>query len=112
MDRILERYEQKSYAARQLAPTGSESQVCLASYHEVYSKCKLVFGMFQNHSTVEALQRNLRQFQGEGLDTLSLRDPQLLEQQIGNSLKRIRNRKNKLMHEYISLLQKRARSRS
>ncbi|KAE8664794.1 Agamous-like MADS-box protein AGL8-like protein [Hibiscus syriacus] len=93
MDRILERYEQKSYAARQLAPTG-----------KFFLECSKLT------STVEALQRNLRQFQGEGLDTLSLRDLQLLEQQIGNSLKRIRTRKNKLMNESISLLQKRERT--
>ncbi|MBA0757407.1 hypothetical protein Gotri_020508, partial [Gossypium trilobum] len=49
-------------------------------------------------------------FRGEELEPLSLRDLQLLEQQIGNSLKRIRTRKNKLMNESISVLQKRVRS--
>ncbi|KAE8708061.1 Agamous-like MADS-box protein AGL8-like protein [Hibiscus syriacus] len=98
MERILERYEQKSYAERQLASSGSESQANLSL------ECSKLT------STVEAIQRNLRQLRGEEHDTLSLRDLQLLEQQIGNSLKRIRTRKNKLMHESISLLQKRERT--
>ncbi|KAE8713120.1 Agamous-like MADS-box protein AGL8-like protein [Hibiscus syriacus] len=98
MERILERYEQKSYAERQLASSSSESQENLSL------ECSKIT------STIEVLQRNLRQFRGEELDTLSLRDLQLLEQQIGNSLKPIRTRKNKLMHESISLLQKRERS--
>ncbi|GMI85577.1 FRUITFULL, AGAMOUS-like 8 [Hibiscus trionum] len=98
MERILERYERKLYAEKQLASTGSESQANMSL------ECSKLT------STVEALRRNLRQFQGEELDALSLRDLQLLEQQIGNSLKRIRTRKNKLMHESISLLQKRERA--
>ncbi|KAK8541710.1 hypothetical protein V6N13_137698 [Hibiscus sabdariffa] len=98
MERILDRYEQKLYAERKLASSSSESQANMSL------ECSKLT------STIEALKRNLRQFQGEELDTLSLRDLQLLEQQIGNSLKRIRTRKNKLMHESISLLQKRERT--
>ncbi|KAL4340883.1 hypothetical protein GQ457_08G015140 [Hibiscus cannabinus] len=98
MEIILERYEHKLYAERQFVPTGSDPQANLSL------ECSKLT------STVEALRRNLRQFQGEELDTLSLRDLQLLEQQIATSLKRIRTRKNKLMHDSISLLQKRERA--
>ncbi|KAK8507776.1 hypothetical protein V6N13_140519 [Hibiscus sabdariffa] len=98
MEIILERYEQKLYAERQSVPTGSDTQANLSL------ECSKLT------SIVETLRRNLRQFHGEELDTLSLRDLQLLEQQIGTSLKRIRTRKNKLMHESISLLQKRERA--
>ncbi|KAB2020732.1 hypothetical protein ERO13_D07G084400v2 [Gossypium hirsutum] len=93
MERILERYERQIYA-----PTGSESQ---ANWSLESSKLM---------STIEVLQRNLRNFRGEELEPLSLRDLQLLEQQIGNSLKRIRTRKNKLMNESISVLQKREKT--
>ncbi|OMP10421.1 Transcription factor, K-box [Corchorus olitorius] len=61
-------------------------------------------------ATIEALQRNLRNFMGEELDSLSLRDLQLLEHQIDTSLKRIRTRKNQLMNESISVLQKKERA--
>ncbi|KAB2073518.1 hypothetical protein ES319_A07G088200v1 [Gossypium barbadense] len=93
MERILERYERQIYA-----PTGSESQ---ANWSLESSKLM---------STIEVLQRNLRNFRGEELEPLSSRDLQLLEQQIGNSLKRIRTRKNKLMNESISVLQKREKT--
>ncbi|XWS30870.1 hypothetical protein CRYUN_Cryun23aG0028000 [Craigia yunnanensis] len=98
MERTLERYERKSYAERQLLPTESESQANWSL------ECPKLM------STIEALQRNLRHFLGEELDPLSLRDLQLLEQQIDNSLKRIRTRKNKLMHESISELQKKEKT--
>ncbi|XP_017974313.1 PREDICTED: truncated transcription factor CAULIFLOWER A isoform X1 [Theobroma cacao] len=98
MERILDRYEQQSNAERQLVPTGSESQGNWSL------ECPKLM------STIEALQRNLRHFLGEELDPLSLRDLQLLEQQIDTSLKRIRTRKNQLMHESISELQKRERA--
>ncbi|XP_022769979.1 truncated transcription factor CAULIFLOWER A-like [Durio zibethinus] len=98
MERILERYERQSYSERLLVPTGSESQA-----NSTLECNKLM-------STVEALQRNLRHFLGEELDPLSLRDLKLLEQQIDNSLKRIRTRKNKLMLESISELQKKEKT--
>ncbi|XP_022759171.1 truncated transcription factor CAULIFLOWER A-like [Durio zibethinus] len=98
IERILERHEQHSYAERQLISNDSESQ---ANWSLECPKLK---------STIESLQRNLRQFLGEELDPLSLRDLQLLEQQIHNSLKRIRTRKNKLMNESISELQKKEKT--
>ncbi|XP_022727920.1 truncated transcription factor CAULIFLOWER A-like [Durio zibethinus] len=98
MERIIERYEQHSYAERQLVPTDSESQANWSL------ECPKLW------STIEALQRNLRNFMGEELDPLSLRDLQLLEQQIDNSLRRIRTRKNKLMLESISELQKKEKT--
>lgn len=98
MESIIERYERQSYAGRHLVPTGSESQ---ANWSFECPKLK---------STIEALQRNLRNLQGKELDPLSLRDLQLLEQQIDNSLKRVRTKKNKLMLESISELQKKERT--
>ncbi|CAN4082728.1 unnamed protein product [Withania somnifera] len=61
-------------------------------------------------SKIDLLQKNIRHYMGQDLDPLSLRELQGLEQQIDTSLKRIRNRKNQLMHESISELQKKERA--
>ncbi|EOY03793.1 Agamous-like MADS-box protein AGL8 isoform 2 [Theobroma cacao] len=94
MERILDRYEQQSNAERQLVPTGSESQGNWSL------ECPKLM------STIEALQRNLRHFLGEELDPLSLRDLQLLEQQIDTSLKRIRTRKERALQNQNNMLAK------
>lgn len=47
---------------------------------------------------------------GEDLESLNLKELQQLEQQLESSLKHIRARKNQLMHESISELQKKERS--
>ncbi|OMO99843.1 Transcription factor, K-box [Corchorus capsularis] len=99
MEGILERYERQAFAERQVGPsTPSESQGNWSL------ECPKLM------ATIEALQRNLRNFMGEELDPLSLRDLQLLEHQIDTSLKRIRIRKNQLMNESISVLQKKERA--
>ncbi|KAL6324478.1 hypothetical protein AAG906_013290 [Vitis piasezkii] len=88
MERILERYERYS-----LSETGNWSM----DYPKLTAR-------------IEVLQRNLRHFVGEDLDPLSLRELQNLEQQLDTALKRIRTRKNQLMHESISELQKKEKS--
>ncbi|CAO2825279.1 unnamed protein product [Amaranthus hypochondriacus] len=96
MERILERYERYCCAERQLVAPGSESQqeVSWAIEHP-----KLV-------AKLEVLQRNMRHYVGEDVDTLNLRELQHLEQQLDAAQKRIRSKKNQLMHESISQLQK------
>ncbi|XP_057522086.1 truncated transcription factor CAULIFLOWER A-like isoform X2 [Amaranthus tricolor] len=96
MERILERYERYCCAERQLVATDSESQqeVSWAIEHP-----KLV-------AKLEVLQRNMRHYVGEDVDTLNTRELQLLEQQLDAAQKRIRSKKNQLMHESISQLQK------
>ncbi|KAH7851945.1 hypothetical protein Vadar_018694 [Vaccinium darrowii] len=94
MESILEKYESYSYAERQLVATNSESQT---NWNLEYPKLK---------ARIEVLQRNIRHYVGEDLDTLTLRELQSVEQQIDTALKRIRSKKNQLMHESISDLQK------
>lgn len=94
MESILEKYESYSYAERQLVATNSESQT---NWNLEYPKLK---------ARIEVLQRNIRHYVGEDLDTLTLRELQSVEQQIDTALKRIRSKKNQLMHESISNLQK------
>ncbi|PON46441.1 MADS-box transcription factor [Parasponia andersonii] len=94
MLRILERYERYSYAERQLLsddlePTGSWSLE--------HAKLK---------ARVDVLQRNQKHFMGEELDSLTLKELQSLEQQLDSALKHVRTRKNQVMYESISELQK------
>lgn len=88
MENMLERYESYSYAKSQ---TSEENRTL--EYQKLTAR-------------VELLQRNIRHFMGEDLDAFNLREFQGLEQQIDTALKRIRTRKNQLMHESISLLKK------
>nr|CAN65616.1 hypothetical protein VITISV_032297 [Vitis vinifera] len=92
MERILERYERYSLSERQLLSTDPDPQ---GNWSMDYPKLT---------ARIEVLQRNLRHFVGEDLDPLSLRELQNLEQQLDTALKRIRTRKNQLMHESISEL--------
>ncbi|KAG6410234.1 hypothetical protein SASPL_128287 [Salvia splendens] len=94
MERILERYERHSYAERQLKEPEPDSP---ASWSLEHAKLK---------ARMEVLQRNQRHYMGEDLDTLSMKELQNLEHQLDDSLKHIRRRKNQLMNESISELQK------
>ncbi|KAH0699181.1 hypothetical protein KY290_015905 [Solanum tuberosum] len=91
MENILERYESYSSAERNLNTTYKENWTL--EYPKLMAR-------------VELLQRNIRHFMGEDLDAFNLREFQGLEQQLDTALKRVRSRKNQLMHESISQLQK------
>ncbi|GMI95226.1 FRUITFULL, AGAMOUS-like 8 [Hibiscus trionum] len=94
MERILERYERYSYAERQLAAHEIEQN---GSWSLEHAKLK---------ARIEVLQRNQRHYMGEDLENLSLRELQNLEQQLDSALKHIRSKRNQLMFESISELQK------
>ncbi|CAI0427391.1 unnamed protein product [Linum tenue] len=96
MERILERYERYSYAERQLLANDTAVNF-QGSWTLEYAKLK---------ARIEVLQKNLRHYNGQDLDSLSLRELQNLEQQLDSALKHIRSRKNQLMYESISDLQK------
>ncbi|XP_019438988.1 PREDICTED: truncated transcription factor CAULIFLOWER A isoform X2 [Lupinus angustifolius] len=95
MERILERYERYSYTERQV--DANNDQTSNENWILEHAKLK---------ARVEVLQRNQRNFMGEDLDSLSLKELQNLEQQLDSALKHIRTRKNQLMYESISGLQK------
>uniref|UniRef100_A0A5B6YPG4 Putative APETALA1/FRUITFUL like protein n=1 Tax=Davidia involucrata TaxID=16924 RepID=A0A5B6YPG4_DAVIN len=98
METILERYERYSYAERQLVAADSESQ---GNWSLEYPKLM---------AKIEVLQRHIRHYVGEDLDPLSMKELQNLEQQIDTALKRIRTRKNQLMHETISEMHKKEKA--
>ncbi|KAJ4962054.1 hypothetical protein NE237_021964 [Protea cynaroides] len=98
MERILERYEQYSYAERQLMASDPESQ---GNWTLEYAKLK---------SRIEILQKNQRHYVGQDLETLSIKELQNLEQQLDIALKHIRIRKSQLMYDSISELQKKERA--
>ncbi|KAF3444916.1 hypothetical protein FNV43_RR14609 [Rhamnella rubrinervis] len=99
MDRILERYERYSYIERHLLVNGTS---------ETQGSCNLEYPKLM--SRIEVLQRNLRNLMGQDLDTLSLRELQNLEQQLDVALKRIRSKKNQVMHESISEMHKKEKA--
>ncbi|KAJ1412117.1 hypothetical protein SESBI_20759 [Sesbania bispinosa] len=94
MEKILERYERYNYAERQLAANDSETQ---ENWTIEYSRLK---------AKIDLLQRNHRHYMGEDLSSMSLKELQCLEQQLDTSLKNIRTRRNQVMYESISELQK------
>ncbi|KAK6931361.1 Transcription factor, MADS-box [Dillenia turbinata] len=98
MDKILERYERYSYAERQLVAAESDYP---GNWSLECSKLK---------AKIEFLQKSHRHYMGEDLNSLSLKELQNLEPQIDTALKHIRSRKNKLMYESISELQKKERA--
>ncbi|OAY50142.1 agamous-like MADS-box protein AP1 [Manihot esculenta] len=98
MEKILERYERYSYAERQIISTDLNSQ---ENWTLEYNRLK---------AKVELLQRNHRHYMGEDIESLSLKELQNLEQQLDTALKHIRARKNQLMYESISELQKKEKA--
>ncbi|KAI4374509.1 hypothetical protein MLD38_012495 [Melastoma candidum] len=95
MERILERYERYSYAEKQVL--GCEVETTHAHWTLEHAKLK---------ARMVILQKNERNLRGEGLDVLSLKELQNLEHQLDSALKHVRTRKNQVMHESISQLQK------
>ncbi|XVF85778.1 hypothetical protein PTKIN_Ptkin17bG0144800 [Pterospermum kingtungense] len=99
MEKILERYERYSYAERQLVAT--ESEPPQGNWPMEYNRLK---------AKIELLERNHRHYMGEDLDSMSLKELQNLEQQLDTALKHIRSRKNQLMYESISELQRKEKA--
>ncbi|XP_038725906.1 agamous-like MADS-box protein FUL-L isoform X2 [Tripterygium wilfordii] len=99
MENILEKYERYSYSEQHFRTGGaSEPQdIWPAEYPKLMSR-------------LEVLQRNIRHFTGQELDPLSFRELQRLEHQIDTALKRVRVRKNQLMHNSVSELQKKQKA--
>ncbi|OIW06541.1 hypothetical protein TanjilG_29962 [Lupinus angustifolius] len=93
---ILERYERH----------GHEAQIDGAN---IESQGNWSLDCFKLNNKVEVLERNLRNYVGHDLDPLNLRELQSLEQQLDMALKRIRTKKNQVINESISELQKKAR---
>ncbi|XP_048137780.1 truncated transcription factor CAULIFLOWER A isoform X1 [Rhodamnia argentea] len=94
MERILERYERYSYAERQILTNDTETN---GNWTLEHAKLK---------ARMEILQKNRKNLMGEELDSLSLKELQNLEHQLDTALKHIRSRKNQIMYESISELQR------
>ncbi|KAL9262583.1 Agamous-like MADS-box protein AP1-like protein [Drosera capensis] len=101
MEKILERYERYSYAERQLNNNSNDAEQSQEHWTFDYAKLK---------AKIELLQRNHRHYLGQDLESLSMKELHNLEQQLDTALKHIRSRKNQLMHESISELQKKEKA--
>ncbi|XP_074267599.1 agamous-like MADS-box protein AP1 [Silene latifolia] len=98
MEKVLKRYERYCYEERQLTSNDPDSQV------------NWTFDVAQLKAKLELLHRNHRQYLGEDLDSLNnMKGIESLEQQLDTALKHIRSRKNQLMHESVSQIQKKKR---
>ncbi|XP_056844480.1 agamous-like MADS-box protein AGL8 isoform X2 [Raphanus sativus] len=94
MERILERYDRYLYSDRQLVGRDiSQSENWVLEHAKLKAR-------------VEVLEKNKRNFMGEDLESLSLKELQSLEHQLDAAIKSIRSRKNQAMFESISALQK------
>ncbi|KAM7268497.1 hypothetical protein ACFE04_010663 [Oxalis oulophora] len=95
MESILERYERYSLMEKRQNTPETESSTLSWTLEHAKLKARL-----------EVLHRSQKHFMGENLESMSLKELQNLEQQIDSALKHIRTRKNQLMYESISELQK------
>ncbi|XP_076899068.1 agamous-like MADS-box protein AGL8 homolog [Bidens hawaiensis] len=95
MDRILERYARCSISERQL--TDQTYQEPHGSWTFEHAKLK---------SRMEVLETTQRHIMGEKLDSLSMKELQNLEQQLDTGLRHIRQRRNQIMLESISVHEK------
>ncbi|CAI0427396.1 unnamed protein product [Linum tenue] len=77
-ERILERYERYSYAERQLL--ANDTETCVSTTTKLVLEYTLLLLI-------------CRHYNGQDLDSLSLRELQNLEQQLDSALKHIRSRK-------------------
>jgi MADS-box transcription factor len=98
MDVILERYQRYSFEERAIVDQTIGGQ---ANWGDEFGSLKI---------KLDALQKSQRQLLGEQLDPLTTKELQQLEQQLDSSLKHIRSRKNQLLFESISELQKKEKS--
>ncbi|KAF3781041.1 Agamous-like MADS-box AGL8-like protein [Nymphaea thermarum] len=98
MTRILERYERYSHTEGDTVVTDLDSQ---EGWPFEYKKLR---------SRFELLQKTQRQYMGEELDPLSIKELHQLELQLDTSLKRIRLRKTQLLLDSITELRKKAMS--
>ncbi|KAH7528899.1 hypothetical protein FEM48_Zijuj05G0126800 [Ziziphus jujuba var. spinosa] len=80
----------------------------LKKAHEISVLCdaEVALIVFSNKGKLFEYSTDSWHFMGEDLDSLSLKELQNLEQQLDSALKHIRSRKNQLMYESISELQK------
>nr|XP_051191287.1 MADS-box transcription factor 20-like isoform X2 [Lolium perenne] len=97
MERILERYERFSLSKGNMVEEFTDLEGSMN-----YDHIKLT-------SRIEALQKSRRNLMGEQLDSLTAREVQQLEQQIGNALRNIRLKKNHLLTNSIGELQNKER---
>ncbi|KAK4417563.1 Agamous-like MADS-box protein FUL-L [Sesamum alatum] len=92
MERIIERYERYTDSQQKVSTDSQQENWCL-EYPKLVAR-------------VELLQRNMRNYAGQDLDSLSSRELHSLEQQLESALKRIRTRKEKSLQDQNNLLAK------
>ncbi|XP_023547090.1 truncated transcription factor CAULIFLOWER A-like [Cucurbita pepo subsp. pepo] len=100
MEKILERYERYSFVGKQQT----------AASVSKFSQEDLTLEYYRLKSKIELLQRNNSHYMGEDLDSLSVKELHNLEEQMDTALKHVRSRKNQLICDSISILQRKERT--
>ncbi|KAF8661071.1 hypothetical protein HU200_057172 [Digitaria exilis] len=99
MERVLERYE------RYLLCEGGDA---MEEQHEE-TQGNLSYDHIKLRSRIEALQKSKRNLMGEQLESLTFREIQQLEHQIGSALRNIRSRKDHILLNSMEELRKKER---
>ncbi|KAB8117552.1 hypothetical protein EE612_059702 [Oryza sativa] len=96
MERILEKYDRHELL--------SEGNNVIEEFPELEGS--MSYDHIKLRGKIEALKRSQRNLMGQELDSLTLQDIQQLEDQIDTSLNNIRSRKEKLLMEKNTILEK------
>ncbi|URD94701.1 MADS-box transcription factor [Musa troglodytarum] len=118
MEKILERYEQYSYAEKAITSSDLESQMQITNTESPATSNLLSSNILADtiqgnwcheygklKAKVEALSKSQRHLMGEQLDSLNVKELQQLENQLETSLRHIRSRKSQVMFDSIAELQ-------
>ncbi|EAZ20580.1 hypothetical protein OsJ_36189 [Oryza sativa Japonica Group] len=101
MERILEKYDRHELL--------SEGNNVIEEFPELEGS--MSYDHIKLRGRIEALKKSQRNLMGQELDSLTLQDIQQLENQIDTSLNNIRSRKEKLLMEKNTILEKLRRFR-
>nr|AAO92341.1 MADS20 [Oryza sativa Japonica Group] len=96
MERILEKYDRHELL--------SEGNNVIEEFPELEGSMR--YDHIKLRGKIEALKKSQRNLMGQELDSLTLQDIQQLEDQIDTSLNNIRSRKEKLLMEKNTILEK------
>nr|ABA98632.2 K-box region family protein, expressed [Oryza sativa Japonica Group] len=96
MERILEKYDRHELL--------SEGNNVIEEFPELEGS--MSYDHIKLRGRIEALKKSQRNLMGQELDSLTLQDIQQLENQIDTSLNNIRSRKEKLLMEKNTILEK------
>ncbi|KAI3855290.1 hypothetical protein MKX03_015205 [Papaver bracteatum] len=101
---------QVSFSKRKPSLIKKANEISILCDAEVALICNWSSKYTSDKDKVEVLQRNQRHMMGEDLESFSVKEIQILDHQLDTSLKNIKSRKNHLLYESISDLQRKEKA--